>query len=268
MPAPDASTPSLVAGGRWESFGCSSAGKPRFAGRQLTAPTGAVPLGMVKPMERESQAGAEESKTRARPPHERWGEAQAGCRYARDRWRDSRRAARDPRLVERLLAGAKIDRGTILDAPCGTGRLLPGLAQRATTLVGLDVSDSMLAEAKNDAALTLRGDVHHLPFADGTFDAVVCCRLLHHLADPADLAVVVAELVRVSRGVVVASFWDRASLPGVRRHLRPRSRAGRAAHTKRDLHRVFAAAGADVVRYAHSFRFLSQQTFLLAETRR
>jgi SAM-dependent methyltransferase len=204
------------------------------------------------------------------------------------RWRDARRAARDPRMVRRLLDRARVHDAVILDAPCGAGRLLAGLAGRARRLVGLDVSAAMLAEARSAAAAAcadppgslagepardgdapraalVRGDLARLPFRDASFDAVVCCRLLHHLADPEELRAAVRELVRVSRGLVLASFWDAGSLAGWRR---PRPGAGRRAQPKAELRAAFAAAGAEVTGFAHGVRFVSQQTFLLAEVRR
>lgn len=159
----------------------------------------------------------------------------------------------------------------ILDVPCGAGRLFPGLAGRARRVVGLDVSREMLCGAPAVGASGVPlvcGDVLALPFGDRSFDAVVCCRLLHHLADAAELAAVARELVRVSRGVVVASFWDRASLPALGRRLTGRGAGKRRAHKKALLVAAFAGAGADVVAFAHSFRGLSQQTFLLARRRR
>jgi SAM-dependent methyltransferase len=216
-----------------------------------------------------SRAREVTSEAARRPPAARWRDADAGRRYAEERWRDPRRAARDPRLVERLLLRAGVRDAAVLDAPCGTGRLRPGLERRARLLVGLDVSAAMLDTARGAAPglRLVRGDLLRLPFGDGAFDAVVCCRLLHHLAEPAALDAAARELVRVARGAVVASFWDRAALPALGRRLSGRPRGGRVAHGKRDLAAAFARAGAEVTAFAHSCRFLSQQTFLLAEKR-
>lgn len=197
-----------------------------------------------------------------------WTSPGAADRYDARRWSNARRAARDPALVDRLLERAGVREAVILDAPCGTGRLTATLAERACSLVGLDASPRMLSAAPADRVRLAQGDVFALPFADDSFDAVVSCRLLHHLADPADLRAAVAELVRVSRGVVVASFWDRASLADVRRRLRPRRRGRRVAHSKATLAAAFDAAGARVVDHAHSMRLLSAQTFCLARTSR
>lgn len=169
-------------------------------------------------------------------------------------------------LREHMHAGAG---ARLLDAPCGAGRLIATLSGHGRTL-GLDVSPSMLAEARRaePSAELLLGDVARLPFPDASFDAVVCCRLLHHLVEPAALALVVGELVRVSRDLVIASFWDAGSLPAWRRSLLPSARApGRQARTRAELEQAFARAGAEVVGWKHSFRFVTRQAFLAARKR-
>ena len=116
----------------------------------------------------------------------------------------------------------------------------------------------------------VRGDAFRLPFAGGAFEAVVACRFLHHLHGEDDLLRAVAELVRVSSRLVVASFWDAASLPAWRRRLglaKDEGPSGRRAHPKRAIRAAFEAAGARVVGFRHSFRFVSQQTFAAAVVR-
>lgn len=194
---------------------------------------------------------------------DKWTERETAARYARTRFRSRRRAARDPALVRRALArhlaGAPV--AFLLDAPTGTGRLQATLAPFARRTVGLDVSAAMLAESRGPASL-VRGDVLRLPFAQGAFGAVVCCRLLHHQRDPARFQALVAELVRVSSGLVVCSFWDAGAL-AERLRLRPR-RDARVAHERRFVRAAFAEAGARVVGF-HGLRFLSRQTFAVAQ---
>lgn len=199
----------------------------------------------------------------------KWQGAGAGARYAHGRWRSERARQRDPALVAALLeehlpprAGGAL----LLDAPCGTGRFSATLARFGRT-VGLDVSASMLAEARASLARAriLRGDVTRLPFRDSTFDAVVCCRLLHHLAEPAALETVLRELVRVTRGLVIASFWDAGSWPAWRARVFASARPPRRwARSRPELARALALAGADVVGWKHSLRFASRQAFVAA----
>lgn len=200
----------------------------------------------------------------------RWQSDDAGARYAIRRFRDPRAALRDPLLVDRILEmhGVRPSLKPLLDVPCGTGRLRGVLERRGMRYVGTDVSPSMLAEAAAvpDASL-VRADAERLPFAEDSFDVVVCCRLLHHLQDEEVLEAVVKELVRVSSRMVIASFWDSGSWHAWRRRMglrRDEGPRGRRAISKRMLRRVFDDAGAEVVDFHHSFRFVSQQTFAVA----
>ena len=210
---------------------------------------------------------------------EKWREAGAGERYARARWSSERRRRRDPSLVAGLLARHLPSRegALLLDAPCGAGRLRATLARRGR-YVGLDVSAPMLAaarsEARADAAESagelelVLGDVERLPFRDDSFDAVVCCRLLHHLVEREALARVLRELVRVSRGLVIASFWDAASLPAWRRRVfAARRPARRHARPRTELVAALAQAGAEAIDFRHSLRFVSRQAFVVARKR-
>ncbi|HEX6882882.1 MAG TPA: class I SAM-dependent methyltransferase [Planctomycetota bacterium] len=201
----------------------------------------------------------------------KWRTSEAGARYAGARWSSVARRERDPRLVAALLARHLAPGpALLLDAPCGTGRLAPVLAAHGRT-VGLDVSPAMLAEARRaerSGTAWLAGDVLHLPFRDGSFDAVVCCRLLHHL-EPSALEQALRELVRVSRGLVIASFWDAGSLPALRRAwLGARPRETRRAVSRAVLSELLERCGAEVVGWKHSLRFLSRQAFVAARRRR
>jgi ubiquinone/menaquinone biosynthesis C-methylase UbiE len=106
----------------------------------------------------------------------------------------------------------------VLDVGCGTGddvRWLAGLVQPGGRAVGLDSSETAIAEARArtagaDLAVEFHvGDAHELPFEAGSFDATRTDRVLQHLRDPAEA---LAELVRVTRPgrpvSVMDTDWD------------------------------------------------------------
>jgi SAM-dependent methyltransferase len=200
----------------------------------------------------------------------KWQAPGAGARYEGQRWRSTRSRDRDPRMVARLLNRFSVPTTGhgALDVPCGSGRLRATLVESGFTATGLDVSAAMLASQGPDRPVP--GSVWRLPFRDHTFDVVVCCRLLHHLKEESQIATALNELVRVSRDLVIASFWSSASFHawrrrhGMRRSRRPDARF---AVSKTRLSSLVCEAGADVVGYEHSFRFVSQQTFLAARKR-
>jgi SAM-dependent methyltransferase len=98
-----------------------------------------------------------------------------------------------------------------LDHGCGVGRLTFALAQQFATIVALDISPSMLAEAKANAnrfgisnvAFDLSDD--QLSNADGTFDFVNSYMVLQH--------------VRARRGIRIASRLLDKARPGGGFHL-------------------------------------------------
>lgn len=195
-----------------------------------------------------------------------WTQDDAGQRYARRRFGSERARQRDPRLVaallERYLEPGRGRRGTVLDVPGGTGRL-EGALGGFERYVAADRSRSMLAQASGARVVA---DVLSLPFPSRSFDAVVCCRLLHHLTPPERRAAL-AELARVSRDLVIASFWDAHSYHALRRRLGLRRAAHpdtRLAAPRADLRADLEAAGLEVLGHAASFRFVSPQTFVAA----
>ena len=120
----------------------------------------------------------------------------------------------------------------ILDVGTGTGRAAIALAKRGAIVTGVDASAEMLevaerraVEAGLDASNTggtvtfLRGDAHGLSYADRSFDAVVCLRVLMHTPD---WRASLRELCRVSAGRVVfdyPSIRSAAALQAVTRRL-------------------------------------------------
>lgn len=91
----------------------------------------------------------------------------------------------------------------VLDLGCGTGMFLSELSSRAKFVVGVDASMEMLRIAKGRAgkAVLVQADADALPFADGSFDAVVSVTLLQNMPDP---AATVREVARVLRSGGVA----------------------------------------------------------------
>lgn len=105
-------------------------------------------------------------------------------------------------LLERWLPAAPLRRilkTDVFDEFAATG-LAPLLAQRATTVVGMDVSEAMLRGVAGHAGLRrLAADARGLPFRDACFDLVVSNSTLDHFASLDGLAQALAEIARVLR---------------------------------------------------------------------
>src|SRR4030095_11811820 len=78
----------------------------------------------------------------------------------------------------------------VLDIATGSGHTAFALSPHVKSVVGIDITAEMLHEAeklKSERAVsnvTFRpGDVHALPFANGTFQLVTCRRSAHHFSN-------------------------------------------------------------------------------------
>jgi len=91
--------------------------------------------------------------------------------------------------------------GAVLDLGCGTGFLFQNIAQRVGLLVGIDLSQKALQEAKkhtknlSNIAL-VRADADNAPFPDCTFDRVFAITLLQNMPDPLKT---ISEMKRVGK---------------------------------------------------------------------
>jgi SAM-dependent methyltransferase len=119
-----------------------------------------------------------------------------GRRYGRQR-------RPDPRIAARLTA-ALGDARSVLNVGAGAGSYEP--ADR--DVIAAEPSAVMLAQRSPGAAPAVQALAEALPFADGTFDAVLAVLTIHHWAD---LSLGLAECTRVARERVVLFTWDPTS---------------------------------------------------------
>lgn len=127
------------------------------------------------------------------------------------RWRTARNSA--GYLLEHLRSGQRL-----LDVGCGPGTITADLARLVAPgeVIGVDVTDAPLAEARANAAglanVSFRvANAYTLDFPDDTFDVVHAHQVCQHLTDP---VTALAELRRVCRpgGVVAARDADYAAM--------------------------------------------------------
>jgi SAM-dependent methyltransferase len=109
-----------------------------------------------------------------------------------------------------LGALAAVPHGRVLEVGCGRGELAQRIAaELGSSVIALDLSPAMVAEAAGRGVDARIGDIQALPFADGSFDAVVAAWMLYHVPD---LERGLAEVVRVlrpgGRFVAVTNGYD------------------------------------------------------------
>lgn len=113
---------------------------------------------------------------------------------------------------------------TILDLPCGHGRLSGFLKERCTNLVEGDWSFNMVElnqrDNGRDGRAYVRCSALEIPLPDRSVDTVVSFRLSHHLSTPELRERHLQELFRVARKAVIVTWFSSSSLKNVLRELR------------------------------------------------
>jgi ubiquinone/menaquinone biosynthesis C-methylase UbiE len=123
-------------------------------------------------------------------------------------------------LVERWLepsSQASVLKTDLFDEAMGVG-LVPLLAARAQRIAAIDIAPSVLraAAARYPRVDVVAADVRHLPFADGSFDAIVSNSTLDHFRARDEIRAALAGLHRVLRpGGRLVLTMDNLRHPGV-----------------------------------------------------
>ena len=116
-----------------------------------------------------------------------------GQSYAVTRRADSR--------IEKQVHGALGDAKTVLNVGAGTGNYEPD----GLRVIALEPSLAMISQRPVEAAPVVCGVGESLPFADGSFDAVMAILTLHHWTDQ---VAGLKEMQRVARRRVVIFTFD------------------------------------------------------------
>ncbi len=163
----------------------------------------------------------------------------------------------DPAALERLVLAADLPADSlVLDAGCGPGLVSAALLRAGHRVVGVDLSNEMIARARarcesfGARAQFVVGSLHD-PDLTGPFDAALSRYVLHHVSDPLGFVRRQAGLLRPG-GVLVLSDHttdpdpDRAA---IHRELeRDRDRTHTDNHTPGALADLLARAGLGAIR--------------------
>ncbi len=104
--------------------------------------------------------------------------------------------------INRVFGTGSLAQQEILEVGCGGGLICEELAGRKAVMVGIDSSQGALATAREHARQSgLAENIHYeqayaesLPYADGSFSAIVCFDTLEHVRD---LKAAIKEIARV-----------------------------------------------------------------------
>ena len=172
------------------------------------------------------------------------------------------------KLVRHLPSNA-----SLLDVPCGTGRIAQVLLEWGFRVTAADISEEMIQVARGRIANSggqlsaSRGSADALPFADGSFDAVLSIRFLPHI-DTDLRRRMLKEMARVSRRWV---FFSNSFSSGWYKGRRAVKR--RLGHQAPTRYPVSESEIREDLRYADlketarfwTFRFVSEELLVLCE---
>jgi ubiquinone/menaquinone biosynthesis C-methylase UbiE len=164
-------------------------------------------------------------------------------------------------------------RGTLLDVPCGTGRIAEALLKWGFQVTAADISGEMIDVARQRITSAggrlpaLRASADSLPFPDSSFDAVISMRFLPHIShEPRRL--MLREMARVSKRWVIfsnsfSSGWYR-SRRMVKRYLGHQAPT-RFPVTEDELMEDLRFANLKENTRLWTFRFVSEEILMLCE---
>ena len=180
-------------------------------------------------------------------------------------------------LLEALVRSYVTPESSVLDLGCGRGGVVELFWREVRLATGLDPDSPSLSEHRAPGMPAIRGVGERLPFADESFDLIVCLWVLEHLKEPATVLGEVRRVLRPGGHFVFLTpnlrnpllFLNRVgrALPALQRRIVPRL-YGRVeadtfqvqyrANTVRTLHALASASGLEVA----ELRVVSDPTYL------
>ena len=181
------------------------------------------------------------------------------------------RACLEEMLRKRVAAPGQ----TVLDMPCGYGRIAPLLVGLGLRPLWGDISFAMAQHVarRPDAQPSvgqLVGSAEQIPLATKAVDGATCIRLIEHFRLSQSRTDIMRELGRVVRRWLVVSFYDDTSIHGKTKRLACKLRGKEVAvamQSRASFRAEAGAAGLDVVAFDAPMRFLHAHTFALLTPR-
>jgi 2-polyprenyl-6-hydroxyphenyl methylase/3-demethylubiquinone-9 3-methyltransferase len=128
-------------------------------------------------------------------------------------------------VFDDVLRDVDLDGRDFLDAGCGTGHFSAIAASRGARVTSLDVGDALMAQvARKVDSERVVASILELPFADRSFDVVLCTEVIEHTPDPGRAVRELARMVRPGGTLVLTTpnrVWHPAIELANRLKLRP-----------------------------------------------
>jgi len=104
------------------------------------------------------------------------------------------------------------NKSTVLDLGCGSGRWTKYIAKKVRLVEAVDPSDavhSAIRLNKNEPNVRVtQASVSNIPFADSSFDFVVCLGVLHHIPDTQQALIDVVKKLRSGGSILLYLYYS------------------------------------------------------------
>lgn len=112
-----------------------------------------------------------------------------------------------------VLEGSDVGRNTrVLDAGCGSGRWSRFLASRVHSIEAIDPSDAVVPAVRQLKHLSnvrvTKASIDSIPFANESFDLIVCLGVLHHIPDTARALTTLTAKLRIGGTVLLYLYYN------------------------------------------------------------
>lgn len=151
-----------------------------------------------------------------------------------------------PMLLEKL---DQIFYDSLLDVGCGTAEMLKELhyTDPKKRYAGIDLSTKMIETArekfKEDVTL-LQGDGEYLPFADASFDVIICNDSFHHYPNPIAVLKQMYRVLTPGGCVLIGDCYQNFISRWIMNHFLKFSKEGDVSiYAKKEWETMFAKAG-------------------------
>lgn len=161
--------------------------------------------------------------------------------------------------------------GTILDVPCGTGRMTEMFLKMGYLVHVADISKNMMKYAilrtqqYADNVNFEICDIEELPFAEESFELILTFRLIHHLPSNARRKIL-KQLYNVSKRWVLLSFSNKYTIQSVRRGIKAKfNKEARYSISPSIFRNEINKAGFNIVKYYPILPIFSETVVVLLE---
>lgn len=117
---------------------------------------------------------------------------------------------REAGTLQRVLGQYLTGPSSLLDLPCGTGRLFGAMLEGGHQILGGDISEEMLAKGRSrfngeSRVCFQKMEAEKIPYPDNYFDAVTSYRFMCHLPEESRRRIL-NEMLRVTRRYLIINF--------------------------------------------------------------